>query len=242
MSLARVILVTVQAVCNGLACTPPNPTPQNRRYHTEEMYILQIAPLIFKIHHIIAYLFAIFEILFYLRSVLPFPSPLPQLTSLICTQQPQPTLTLTPSFLLGILAVLLGTYIRLDCFKTLGELFTFDLTIHPSHKLITTRFYAYVRHPAYTGSLLLVFGLAFTHLTQGSWVAECGGGLFLGGVGEGLRKEYVRGVVWASWWAWTFCVGISRADAEDRQMRRLFKEEWDAYAAAVHWWFFPGLI
>lgn len=263
MSLARVILVTVQAVCNGLACTPPNPTPQNRRYHTEEMYILQIAPLIFKvspspfplssllirlsqIHHIIAYIFALFEILFYLRSILPFPSPLPQLTSLICTPPPQssptqpPQLTLTPSFLLGVLAVLLGTYIRLDCFKTLGELFTFDLTIHPSHKLITSRFYAYVRHPAYTGSLLLVFGLAFTHLTRGSWVAECAGGF--GSVGAAMRKEYVRGVVWASWWAWTFCVGISRADAEDRQMRRLFKEEWDAYAAAVHWWFFPGII
>jgi len=25
-------------------------------------------------------------------------------------------------------------------------------------------------------------------------------------------------------------------------MRKLFPEEWDAYAAAVHWWFFPGLI
>ena len=71
-------------------------------------------------------------------------------------------------------------------------------------------------------------------------MAECAGGF--GSVGAAMRKEYVRGVVWASWWAWTFCVGISRADAEDRQMRRLFKEEWDAYAAAVHWWFFPGII
>jgi hypothetical protein len=49
MSLARAILVTVQAVSNGLACTPPNPTPPNARYHTEELFILQIAPLVFKV-------------------------------------------------------------------------------------------------------------------------------------------------------------------------------------------------
>jgi protein-S-isoprenylcysteine O-methyltransferase Ste14 len=144
----------------------------------------------------------------------------------------QPNLDLTPSFLLGVLAVVLGTYIRLDCFKALGELFTFDLTVHPEHRLVKHRFYAYVRHPAYTGSLLLIFGLALSHLTAGSWMTECGV----------LRGRGVAGIAWASWWLWTFCVGISRADAEDRQMRKLFGAEWDSYAAQVHWWFFPGLV
>lgn len=51
-----------------------------------------------------------------------------------------------PSFLLGLLAVVLSTYICLDCFKPLSELFTFGLTVHPTHKLITTHFCAYVRH------------------------------------------------------------------------------------------------
>lgn len=57
-----------------------------------------------------------------------------------------------------------------------------------------------------------------------------------------LRSKASAIVVWAVWWLWTFCVGISRADAEDKEMRKLFKEEWTAYAAAVPWWFFPGLI
>jgi len=60
--------------------------------------------------------------------------------------------------------------------------------------------------------------------------------------GLGLGGETLRIVVWASWWLWTFCVGISRADAEDRQMRKLFNEKWDAYAHQVPWWFLPGLI
>ncbi|KAF8957616.1 hypothetical protein BDZ97DRAFT_1737425 [Flammula alnicola] len=232
MSLARAVLVTVQALCNGLACTPPNPTKPSTRYHTEEMYILQIAPLIFKCHQIIAYGCAVFEVLFYLRSIIPLASPAPMVTSLICLPPSTANVRLTPSFLLGVLAVVLGAYIRLDCFKTLGKLFTFDLTVHPEHRLVTERFYAYVRHPAYTGSLLLVFGLAFSHLTQGSWMTECGP----------LRTQGAALFVWASWWLWTFCVGISRADAEDRQMRKLFQSEWEAYAAAVHWWFLPGLV
>lgn len=61
-------------------------------------------------------------------------------------------------------------------------------------------------------------------------------------LGLGLGGEAVRIAVWASWWIWTFCVGISRADAEDKQMKRLFAEKWDTYASQVPWWFLPGLI
>jgi protein-S-isoprenylcysteine O-methyltransferase Ste14 len=127
---------------------------------------------------------------------------------------------------------MLGAYIRLDCFRTLGELFTFDLTVHPEHRLVTSRFYAYVRHPAYTGSILVVSGLAFSHFTQGSWLTTCGP----------LRIPGTATLVWALWWAWTLCVGFSRAEAEDRQMKKLFGTEWDTYAAQVPWWFFPGLL
>ena len=50
MSLARASLVVVQAFANGIVCTPPNPTSQKQRYHTEQMYILQIAPAVFKVY------------------------------------------------------------------------------------------------------------------------------------------------------------------------------------------------
>jgi protein-S-isoprenylcysteine O-methyltransferase Ste14 len=179
-------------------------------------------------------------------------NPSSPLSTLICpaasaTSVTSPLLKPTPSFLLGVLAVLLGAYIRLDCYKTLGPLFTFDLTVQPNHQLITRRFYAYVRHPAYTGSLLLVFGLALSHLTRGSWMTECGPLAWTRGAqpmrgGLGLGGETLRIAVWASWWLWTFCVGISRADAEDKQMRKLFGEKWNVYAQQVPWWFLPGLI
>jgi len=49
MSLTRAALVVIQAFANGIVCSPPNPTPQKQRYHTEQMYILQIAPAVFKV-------------------------------------------------------------------------------------------------------------------------------------------------------------------------------------------------
>ncbi|KAF5393161.1 hypothetical protein D9757_001177 [Collybiopsis confluens] len=139
---------------------------------------------------------------------------------------------ISPLFIIGVSAVVLGSYIRLTCFKLLGKLFTFDLTVHPEHRLITTSFYSYVRHPAYTGSMLLIAGLTFSHLTKGSWLTECGP----------LKSSTGALVVWMLWWTWTLACGISRAEAEDRQMQKMFPEEWDKYAENVAWWFFPGLI
>ncbi|KAJ3912116.1 hypothetical protein F5877DRAFT_54503 [Lentinula edodes] len=241
MSLARATLVIVQALTNHWACTPPNPTQQKSRYHTEELYILQIAPLVFKLHMIIIWICAFFEVIYYLStlsifgtttilsSVSPFASPL--LKTLACPATSTPRIGISPFFVIGIVAVVLGSYIRLDCFKTLGKLFTFDLTVHPEHRLVTSSFYAYVRHPAYTGSMLLVAGIAFSHLTEGSWLTECGP----------LKSNGSALVVWAAWWVWTLAVGVSRAEAEDKQMQKMFPGEWERYAENVAWWFFPGL-
>lgn len=233
MSFFRVALISIQAISNQLAYTPPNPTHPNNRYHTEEPYALQIAPLIFKIHQIILWWCAVFEVTYYFTAISPFSSPLPISTnSLICPLSQPSAIRATPLFVIGVLAVMLGAYIRIDCFRALGELFTFDLTVHPKHRLITSRFYGYVRHPAYTGSILVVAGLALSHFTQGSWLTTCGP----------LRIPGTAVTVWALWWAWTLCVGFSRAEAEDKQMQKLFKAEWEAYATQVPWWFLPGLL
>lgn len=49
MFLIRPALVLAQALSNHRAFLPPNKTPETGRYHTEEAYILQIAPSIFKV-------------------------------------------------------------------------------------------------------------------------------------------------------------------------------------------------
>lgn len=47
--LIRSTLVLIQALNNHRAFLPPNKTPEKGRYHTEEPYVLQMAPLIFKV-------------------------------------------------------------------------------------------------------------------------------------------------------------------------------------------------
>ena len=47
--LIRATFVLVQALCNHQAFVLPNKTPDKGRYHTEEPYLLQITPSIFKV-------------------------------------------------------------------------------------------------------------------------------------------------------------------------------------------------
>lgn len=49
LTLIRAALTLVQALSNHRAFLPPNKTPVKGRYHTEEAYVLQIAPSIFKV-------------------------------------------------------------------------------------------------------------------------------------------------------------------------------------------------
>lgn len=176
----------------------------------------------------------LFETIFYLWTRLPAASPITTYTlTLICPFPPSHSspVYITPLFVIGVIVVVLGASIRIDCFRTLGSLFTFDLTIHPNHTLVTRRLYSYVRHPAYTGSMLVVAGLAFSHLSEGAWLTSCGP----------LRLPGSAPLVWITWWAWTLCVGISRARAEDNQMKKLFKQEWTQYSINTPWWFLPGV-
>ncbi|KAF9644887.1 hypothetical protein BDM02DRAFT_829359, partial [Thelephora ganbajun] len=51
--------------------------------------------------------------------------------------------------------------LRLFSFRTLGRHFTYQLAILPSHKLVTTGPYAYIRHPSYVALPLIVSGCAY---------------------------------------------------------------------------------
>ena len=165
------------------------------------------------------------------------------------TPHPSPPslIRLTTPFLTGLALVAAGTALRLLCYRSLGPMFTFDLTLLPKHKLVTGGPYAYVRHPAYAGSLLVLAGLGLADLSPGGWIAEC---VSSGKAAHGnpfTASALVGRVAWAwiafaVWYAWWLAVGVRRARMEDAALRQEFGKEWDAYARAVPWWFFPGLL
>ena len=76
----------------------------------------------------------------------------------------------TPLFFLGTLLTALGGYIRYMCYKEMGTMFTFEMSIRREHRLITSGPYGIVRHPGYTGILCAVTGVVLWNLSTVSTV------------------------------------------------------------------------
>lgn len=143
-----------------------------------------------------------------------------------------------PLLLFGALSTIIGAALRLACFRALGRLFTFELTIDPTHTLITTGPYAALRHPSYTGVYLTLLGASAVALAPGSWLVECG---------LGLSAEADAGavLVWAllGFWIVKVYYALSSTNArivrEDRELKKVFGTEWDKYAERVPWRLVP---
>ena len=60
---------------------------------------------------------------------------------------------------IGLFLIGIGLWIRIVAIKTLKEQFTYTVKILNDHKLITRGIYHYLRHPAYVGQLLILFGI-----------------------------------------------------------------------------------
>ncbi|MFL0198786.1 methyltransferase family protein [Clostridium sp. WILCCON 0269] len=62
-------------------------------------------------------------------------------------------------FWIGIIFMLLGVVIRIWAVWTLRKFFSLSVVIKSEQKLINNGLYKYLRHPAYTGSILAVLGI-----------------------------------------------------------------------------------
>jgi len=63
-------------------------------------------------------------------------------------------------FWLGIVLTLVGIFTRLYSVWTLRKFFTLSVQVSAKQKIVKEGPYKYVRHPAYTGSILTLFGIA----------------------------------------------------------------------------------
>lgn len=71
------------------------------------------------------------------------------------------TLMIPVYLLLGPGLILVGLILRWVAILSLGSMFTVNVAIQASHKLVDKGVYRYVRHPSYTGLLLAFMGLGF---------------------------------------------------------------------------------
>ncbi|KAG2343666.1 hypothetical protein BDR05DRAFT_933203 [Suillus weaverae] len=141
---------------------------------------------------------------------------------------------ITPSFLVGCGLVTSGGFIRWLCYRTLGRYFTFLLSVRHDHRLITTGPYAIVRHPSYTGMMMLCHGIIILHSSRNSWLRASGVSARV----PGMSLVIIAGT--------SLCTAVifalfKRMKREDRMMHSAFGEEWEAWARKVKYHIVPGI-
>jgi len=141
---------------------------------------------------------------------------------------------LPAAFVLGCLATAASGALRLKCYKTLGSLFTFEITLREDHRLVTNGPYAFVRHPSYSGVVLGVIGTLLVHFGPASWWARAGWHGTIGG------QAYA--VAWCSVEAYVLWSILCRAPTEDALLRKQFGAQWDAWAEKVPYRVIPGVF
>jgi len=73
--------------------------------------------------------------------------------------------------LVGALVSLAGMLLRVQAMRALGRYFTISVRTHSEQKLIQEGLYARVRHPAYTGLLLIVAGFVTVFASLAGYLA-----------------------------------------------------------------------
>ncbi|KZT04545.1 uncharacterized protein LAESUDRAFT_728037 [Laetiporus sulphureus 93-53] len=140
---------------------------------------------------------------------------------------------ISPVFLVGWTLAIFSGYFRIQCFRALGRLFTYEITLRDNHQLITSGPYSIVRHPAYTSLMLGFLGIALCHGSSGSWFMECGLFNTLGGklLGYGYLVSMVYG----------FVSMTLRTPLEDELLKKEFGAQWVQWSQRVPYRLLPGI-
>jgi protein-S-isoprenylcysteine O-methyltransferase Ste14 len=135
---------------------------------------------------------------------------------------------------IGLTSITLGTWIRLMTYRHLGRFFRFEASIQKDHELVVSGPYSIVRHPSYTGVILIFCGLFPWHLSKGSWIIESG--MWNTMLGKLLVVMYFGVLnILGSFFL------LTRMSKEDIELRHQFGKKWDDWAKRVPYSIFPGI-
>ncbi|KAF9238463.1 hypothetical protein BU15DRAFT_75161 [Melanogaster broomeanus] len=139
--------------------------------------------------------------------------------------------SLTPVFLAGSVLSIAGSLLRIHCYRVLGRMFTFELSIRRDHKLVTSWPYSVVRHPSYTGSIGVGLGGLLCAFNRRSWLVACSG--LVPGLDAESRLTNVLACTWVSMVV-AICIGMmQRIRNEDDMLEKNFGEQWKEWARRV---------
>ncbi|KAF8840671.1 hypothetical protein BDN67DRAFT_968248 [Paxillus ammoniavirescens] len=152
---------------------------------------------------------------------------------LVRSDDPQRALThislLTPAFLVGSVLSIVGCCLRIHCYRALGRMFTYELSIRKDHKLITSGVYAIVRHPSYTGGICSGVGLLLCIINPHSWLVAYSPRPFP----DSSRVVNVLAYTLISVFVGLTVGFVQRMNNEDAMLEKNFGEEWKEWARRV---------
>ncbi|KAJ3522735.1 hypothetical protein NM688_g8832 [Phlebia brevispora] len=226
--LLKAALLVLSAYCTFISTNSPNPpaTPEEQARYVKDNKIRDPLAMSFRrwntnLFRSICYCTALAEALFIVLSTIGALPRAPQLfhpSSALDLQD----LSLSNFFIYGVCSMSLAAYIRSTCFRHLGRLYTFELSVKKDHRLITDGPYAIVRHPGYVGSVLFYTGACCAQLGPGSLLAASG--LWRSPVGA------VFAITYLSYCAYVCSFLLARVSKEDKVLKQQFRAEWEEWA------------
>ncbi|KAI0916098.1 hypothetical protein AcW1_010042 [Taiwanofungus camphoratus] len=212
----KVPLILTGTIANHVASTSPHPPPkkEDRLRFGREDYITRISHWMPAMSKIVVWAIAMSEIGAIAASHYPSASSQSFLSHMIAGPVTSASsVRISRMFLVGWLLQSSG-----GLFRYLGRFFTFQLAVQDEHKLVTGGPYSIVRHPGYTGLLMVVVGMLTCQFGRGSWLAECG--IIDTPVGKSCACVWVLNVC-------TILLStLRRVSREDEVLRKEFGDQW----------------
>ncbi|KAI0042243.1 hypothetical protein FA95DRAFT_1547741 [Auriscalpium vulgare] len=222
MSLFKIPFLLSGAVGTWISLTQPTPPPARGEVQRKKGMEKIFGKFGVPIYALMWKTTVIGSLLFDIASIISSPAPPTPLAA-----------TLPPLYLLACICTLASGVLRLQCYRALGPLFTFEITLRADHKLVTRGPYAYVRHPSYAAALFGIVGMLVLHFGPGSWFRAVG--LLDTSVG------WWYAALWTAMNTYVLASMLARVPTEDAMLRDQFKEEWDAWAARVPYRVIPRI-
>jgi len=219
--------------------TPPNPSPpQHERFPSslavplENSGFINWVPFIGRVPQ---FIFCAAEI----STILAYANPSSPLSKLILSLlvwnggKPE-NLHMSNCAAVGLALIILGTWIRMMSYRYLGRFFRFEASIQKEHELIVSGPYSVVRHPGYTGYILLSVGWLLWQLSKGSWIVESG-------LWNMMLGKLLVVIYFSAFNILTSVLAFARMSKEDTALRNQFGKKWDDWAKRVPYSIFPGI-
>jgi protein-S-isoprenylcysteine O-methyltransferase Ste14 len=131
---------------------------------------------------------------------------------------------------ISYIAIISGGLWRLWAMRTLGRLFTFEISIRASHEVITTGPYAWVRHPSYTSGLIAGSGGIMMLFMAQVWPCS--------GVQYSETKMMAFIVMFFSLGTYG---SLGRIKKEEEALRKEFGPKWVEYTKKTPYLMIPGI-